>query len=90
MSLTYSRNGVLSLYRQMLRNSLKFANYNFREHAYRRISGEFRLCQSLPPSEAEAKFQWGINQAELVKRQAIISQLYPEERSVAAKVKKVR
>jgi hypothetical protein len=68
----------------LLRNASKFVNYNFREHAKRRIIGEFHNNKGLVTVDAEAKFVWGINQAEVVRRQALISQLYPEEQSVAA------
>lgn len=74
----------------MLRNAGKFGNYNFREHAKRRIIGEFQLNKSLPIVEAEAKYVWGLGQAEIVRRQAIVSQLYPEESSVAANSKRAK
>mmetsp|Transcript_21460 Transcript_21460/g.35921 ORF Transcript_21460/g.35921 Transcript_21460/m.35921 type:complete len:90 (+) Transcript_21460:146-415(+) len=83
MSLAYSRQGVITLYRNMLRSAEQMANYNFREHAKRRVKGEFKANIVLSSSEAEMKFAWGLTQMDIMKRQAIISQLYPEESSVA-------
>ena len=85
-----ARTAVLSLYRNMLGNASKFANYNFREHAKRRIVGGFKESKSLSAADAEAKYSWGLNQAEMVRRQAIVSQLYPEDSSVAAQRGKSR
>jgi hypothetical protein len=86
MSAPYSRSAVLVLYRNMLRSSTKMTNYNFREHAKRRVVGEFRASKSLVGAEAESKYTWGLSQSNTLKRQAAISQLYPDtEGSVAAK-----
>lgn len=85
-----TKTAVLSLYKNMLGNASKFANYNFREHAKRRIVGGFKESKSLSGTEAEAKYNWGLNQAEMVRRQAIVSQLYPEDSSVAAQRVKTR
>ena len=86
----YNRVGVLSLYRNLLKNASKFVNYNFREHAKRRVIGEFKQNKNLSTAEAEAKYTWGLGQSEMVRRQAIVSQLFPQETSVATQVKKVR
>jgi len=85
-----TKTAVLSLYKNMLGNASKFANYNFREHAKRRIVGGFKEGKSLTGAEAESKFKWGQDQAEMVRRQAIVSQLYPEDSSVAAQRVKTR
>mmetsp|Transcript_26527 Transcript_26527/g.58749 ORF Transcript_26527/g.58749 Transcript_26527/m.58749 type:complete len:100 (+) Transcript_26527:144-443(+) len=86
MSAPYSRSAVLVLYRTMLRSSLQMTNYNFREHAKRRVVGEFRASKSLVGEEAQVKYTWGLSQSLTLKRQAAVSQLYPDtEGSVAAK-----
>lgn len=85
-----SRPAVLKLYKSMLGNAAKFANYNFREHAKRRIVGEFKISKQLTGAEANAKYVWGLDQAEMVRRQSIVSQLYPEESSVAAQRTRTR
>lgn len=90
MSAPYSRTAVVSLYRKMLKDASKFANYNFREHAHRRIAWEFKSNRHITSAEAEAKYTWGLGQADIVRRQAVISQLYPEQNSVAATHRKAR
>lgn len=90
MSAAYSSRAVVQLYRQLLRNASRFANYNFREHAKRRIKYEFRQSKGLTPADAEAKYVWGLDQANIVRRQAVVSQLYPQESSVVAKPVKIK
>jgi L-cysteine desulfidase len=90
MSVSYNRKAVLSLYRSILKDASKFVNYNFREHARRRIIGEFHANKALSADGAEAKFRWGLEQAKTAKRQAAISQLYPEESSVVANRSRVK
>lgn len=85
MTALYSRAVVLGLYRRMLKDATKFNNYNFREHAKRRIKWDFRVSKDLPTAEAEQKYTWGVNQAEALRRQVTISQLYPQETSVVAR-----
>ena len=72
------RTQVLSLYRSMLREARNIDNYNFRSHAVRKIMVEFRDNRALSGNNLEQKFSWGGEQLEILKRQSIISQLYPE------------
>jgi LYR motif-containing protein 4 len=90
MAVSYNRVAVVSLYRNLLKNAVKFVNYNFRDHAQRRVMVEFRNNKELPVVEAEEKFKWGCSQLDMLRRQATISQLYPEETSVAADKKRLR
>mmetsp|Transcript_18207 Transcript_18207/g.48984 ORF Transcript_18207/g.48984 Transcript_18207/m.48984 type:complete len:94 (-) Transcript_18207:571-852(-) len=81
MSSTRTRS--LSLYRQLLRAGGGFSNYNFREYALRRVRTGFRenLGVSAEPQVIDLVRQ-GERQLELVRRQAMISQLYPQPRHV--------
>jgi hypothetical protein len=78
-----SRNQILSLYHSLLKNAHKFHNYNFREFAKRRIIREFRMNRSVTDSKiVDEKYQSGLKELEVLKRQVIISSLYPEAPSV--------
>lgn len=76
---------IIRLYSSLLKFSKQFDNYNFRKHAYRRIQYEFRENKSAPATEIPQLYAQGRKQLELVRRQAIISQLYPEMISVLEK-----
>eukprot|EP01033_Poteriospumella_lacustris_P013846 gene13847-9898_t len=58
------------------------AHYNFREHAQRRVKGAFREFQQADAAVAKEQYEFGVNQLEVLKRQSIISRLYPEMISV--------
>ena len=90
MQMAFSKPATISLYRALLKNSLNCANYNFREHAKRRVKGEFAVSRNLSGSEAEHKYGWGLEQLEILKRQAVISHLYSKDTSVVASLKKAR
>lgn len=77
-----SRVHTLSLFRNLLRNAQKFVNYNFREHAKRRVAYEFHKNKNLEGADAVSAYKRGIEQLQVVKRQAIINSLYPEPPSV--------
>lgn len=77
-----SKPQVLSLLRSFLRHGSKITNYNFREHAKRRALQGFRANRALTGSELQSKFDEGRVQLEVLKRQAVISQLYPDMGSV--------
>jgi hypothetical protein len=73
----------MSLFRSLLREAGKMANYNFREHARRRVIGGFREFQNANEQVAQEQYSFGASQLELLKRQSIISRLYPEMEAVA-------
>jgi hypothetical protein len=78
-----SRSAALSLYRTLLKMARKFSNYNFRSHAIRKIKHDFRMNQSLSDNVQIAhKLQDGSRQLEVLRRQTLLYQLYPEEASV--------
>lgn len=71
-----SATAVCGLFRSILKNSNQLTNYNFREHAKRRTIAEFRRNKGISPDLALQKFNYGLQQLEMVKRQALLSQLY--------------
>ena len=73
------RTEVLSLYRGLLRHAGGMRDYNFRAHALRRVKGGFRDGRQLAPSEAALVFERGLGDLAVVKRQAAISALFPDE-----------
>lgn len=78
-----NRNQILSLYRSLLRAAWKFHNYNFREFAKRKVNYEFHKAKGLTDAGSiQQKYDYGVDQLNILKRQVIISSLYPEEASV--------
>lgn len=75
---------VRSLYRNLLRNAKQIPNYNFREHAVRKIKYDFNKNKKLEAEALIEQYQNGIKELNVVKRQAIIGQLYYENESVVA------
>ncbi|KAK4181765.1 hypothetical protein QBC36DRAFT_285420 [Triangularia setosa] len=74
---------VLSLYKQLLRQSSQFANYNFREYAKRRTRDAFRENKGVGEErKVQELVQEGLNQLRLLKRQTMISQFYKHDRLV--------
>lgn len=73
-----------SLYRQLLKESRKFSQYNFREYFSTRVREEFRGDVGKPAwvkTDAD-KLSWGRSQLELLRRQAAIGELYDSPRLV--------
>lgn len=84
-----SRPEVLSLYRQIIKNSRKFTNYNFREYFLRRSRLEFKKNINLnDPSQISDLVNNAQNELAVLKRQAIISQLYTFDKTVIEPLKK--
>lgn len=74
---------VLSLYKRLIKESNKFSSYNFREYAKKRIKDEFEANKQLKDSnQLKTLIQKGEQSFDLIKRQALISRLYPAEKSV--------
>mmetsp|Transcript_11255 Transcript_11255/g.41216 ORF Transcript_11255/g.41216 Transcript_11255/m.41216 type:complete len:84 (+) Transcript_11255:296-547(+) len=67
---------VLSLYRSLIRQSKRFTDYNIREYALRKTREDFRQNAKIDPKQAEAAYEQGLNQLELVKRQATVYSLF--------------
>ena len=78
MSAVLRKTEVLALYRSMLRHSSKIVNYNFRSHAKRRTRSGFEQYRSVAGDELVDKYKYGLTQLDVIKRQSLISQLYPD------------
>mmetsp|Transcript_18969 Transcript_18969/g.26705 ORF Transcript_18969/g.26705 Transcript_18969/m.26705 type:complete len:84 (-) Transcript_18969:380-631(-) len=70
------------LFRSLLREAKKMNDYNFRLYSIRRIKMGFLSNLSLEGQEAKAALEDGHHQLEILKRQAIIGNLYPSEHNV--------
>ena len=69
--------------RSLHRQANKFSDYNFRDYAHRRIQSGFIESKNLSEAEKIAEqYSRGLGQLESLKRQTIVSSLYPEDMSV--------
>ena len=75
-------NKTLNLYRGLLRHAYKMEDYNFRTYAVRRVKTGFAKNRSLQGEALTAALEDGAAQLEVLKRQAVLSHLYPSSRSV--------
>jgi hypothetical protein len=74
---------VLGLYRTLLKEARKFNNYNFRNHAIRKTKWEFKHNKNLSDvKKIQDKYIYGKQQLDILKRQVILGQLYPEGQSI--------
>lgn len=74
-----TRTTALSLYRGLLRAGAGFSNYNFRDYALRSTRDRFRANVGLTDGqEITAAVYEARAQLELVKRQTMVSQLFPQ------------
>jgi len=74
---------ALYLYRQLLRYSNRFANYNFREYGRRRTRDAFREHRNVEdPSRINELLEKGFNDLRMLKRQSVISEFYQMDRLV--------
>ncbi|CCF60682.1 hypothetical protein KAFR_0L00750 [Kazachstania africana CBS 2517] len=78
-----TRRQVLALYKQFIKNSNQFNNYNFRQYFLRKSRSTFKESADLKDTVQvtnmfnEAKKELGI-----LKRQAVISQMYTFDKTV--------
>ncbi|XP_014234184.1 LYR motif-containing protein 4 [Trichogramma pretiosum] len=78
-----SRKVVLNLYRDLLKESKKWASYNYREYALRKIRHEFRQNKALEDSTKINEFyNKGLESLEMLKRQVLIGNLYKTDKLV--------
>ncbi|XP_014606016.1 PREDICTED: protein bcn92-like [Polistes canadensis] len=72
-----TRNQILNLYRNLIRESKKWNTYNFRMYALRKVRHEFQQNKTLQDKiEIEQFYQKGQEALEVIKRQVIIGNLY--------------
>lgn len=73
----------VELFKKLMRAGAGFTNYNFREYTLRRVRQGFRENIGVSDATEITKLvHEGQMQLEVVRRQALISQLYPEARHV--------
>ncbi|CAL9734065.1 protein Isd11p [Monosporozyma servazzii] len=78
-----SRTHILSLYRQLIKNSKRFTDYNFREYFLRKSRTEFKqnMLQN-DPTKINELVTHATGELAVLKRQAIVSQLYTFDKTV--------
>ncbi|XP_064610357.1 LYR motif-containing protein 4-like [Liolophura sinensis] len=74
-----TRQGVLTLYKSLLRESQKFTGYNYRTYALRRTRDAFKEHKSAPPEEVESLLRKAQHNLNVIKRQAAVSQMYGDK-----------
>ncbi|XP_076655976.1 LYR motif-containing protein bcn92 [Halictus rubicundus] len=71
------RNAILTLYRNLIRESKKWNLYSFRMYALRKVRHEFRENKSLvDQAEITKQYEKGKEALDIIKRQATIGNLY--------------
>eukprot|EP00615_Pteridomonas_danica_P015515 CAMPEP_0114401528 /NCGR_PEP_ID=MMETSP0102-20121206/17288_1 /TAXON_ID=38822 ORGANISM="Pteridomonas danica, Strain PT" /NCGR_SAMPLE_ID=MMETSP0102 /ASSEMBLY_ACC=CAM_ASM_000212 /LENGTH=90 /DNA_ID=CAMNT_0001564597 /DNA_START=12 /DNA_END=284 /DNA_ORIENTATION=+ len=65
-----------ALYRNLLRESKKIMDFNFRNYALRRTRDGFIAQKNASPTTIDQRYQEAVEALNLVKRQSIVSQLY--------------
>ena len=71
---------VLALYREMMRASRTFSNYNFREYALRHVRDDFRANKPLTGDDALRAYQQGRHQLGVLHRTSAVSAMFPQEK----------
>ncbi|KOX72179.1 LYR motif-containing protein 4 [Melipona quadrifasciata] len=72
-----NRRAVLSLYRNLIRESKKWNSYNYRMYALRKIQHEFKQNKTIQDIEKINEcYTKGRENLEIIKRQATIGNLY--------------
>ena len=83
-----SRNTILSLYRNMLKESKKFDGYNYRRYALRRIHDAFKENKSVQDAEqVQVLIKKAESNLEVIKRQVSIGQMYSAPKLVIETMK---
>lgn len=68
---------VRKLYKALLRHGSRFTDYNFREYTIRRTQDAFRAgMQEKNPEKVNRLYYEGLNNLNVVKRQAAISNMF--------------
>jgi LYR motif-containing protein 4 len=80
---TPTRRQVLSLYQQLLKAGKQFHDFNFRSYALRRTHERFHQARNASPEEAERFYNRGLQELEVVKRQATLNKMFARGRSFA-------
>lgn len=74
---TYSKAHVLALYKELIKESRKFPNYNYREYSMRKIRDTFRSNKTVTsPEKISELMKKGMVNLDIIKRQVLINQMY--------------
>ena len=80
---------ILSLYKEMLRESGKFVNFNYRSYALRRIKDGFRTnSKEVDPAKIENQVRYAQETLKIIKRQTIVGQLFGSNQQLSVEVLK--
>ncbi|CAL7934724.1 unnamed protein product [Xylocopa violacea] len=72
-----SRDAILSLYRNLIRESKKWNSYNYRMYALRKIRHEFQEHKTIQDKDRINEcYNKGVESLEIIKRQVVIGSLY--------------
>jgi len=83
-----SPRAILSLYSSTLRTARSFSSYNFRLYFLRRTKNTFRAIQNeSDPAKVQAFYAEAVKELAVLKRSAIVNQLYGGWRLVVEKQK---
>lgn len=83
MSASNCRQVVLSLYRDLLRESKQFESYIFRKYFVRRVRDAFRDNRDvIDEKKIKELVKYGEKNLEIIKRQVVISKLYKSNKLV--------
>mmetsp|Transcript_15037 Transcript_15037/g.38244 ORF Transcript_15037/g.38244 Transcript_15037/m.38244 type:complete len:92 (-) Transcript_15037:463-738(-) len=86
-----ARKEVISLYRELLRHSNRFSNYNFKEYALRRTREDFRANRNVTDGARVAELlAKGKGDLEVVRRQAALSSMFKPDMEYVINVHKSR
>ncbi|CAG9134181.1 hypothetical protein JYU34_000889 [Plutella xylostella] len=78
-----TRTQILKLYKEMLRESQKFSNYNYRCYAFRRIQDAFKDSKGLTDQKIIRKeMEYAIENLAVIRRQIVIGSIYSSEKLV--------
>ncbi|GJE93379.1 LYR motif-containing protein [Phanerochaete sordida] len=86
MAAAPTKDALLSLYSTTLRTSRAFSSYNFREYFVRRTKAQFREIQEeSDPAKLSAFYNERVKELQVLKRGALVNQLYGGWRLVVEK-----
>ncbi|OAD57090.1 LYR motif-containing protein 4 [Eufriesea mexicana] len=72
-----SRSAILSLYRNLIRESRKWNSYNYRMYALRKIRHEFQQNKAIQDQgKIDECYNKGLETLQVIKRQVTIGNLY--------------
>lgn len=86
-----TRRQVLSLYKQFIKSSSQFSDYNFREYFLRRSRDTFKSNKDVNEAEKlSSLFDKAKEELGTIKRQAVISQMYTFDKLVVEPLGKAK